>query len=436
MSFYTSLSGLNAAQTSLDVTSNNIANVGSTGFKSSTADFGDLISSSEFQSQNSVIGQGTRLKSISQEFSQGSEETTSRALDLAISGQGFFVTKASGTGAQVSFTRDGSFSVDGQNDVVDSTGAALQVLPVDSLGNVTATGTGAIETLHVPPTNGTAKATSNIDLSVTLPSSADLPASRAAYATSGYTFSPTDANSYNNATSTTVYDNAGDAIPATVYYVKTANAQAATGTTPATLDTWTAHTFVGDKEIFPAGTTTAPTLAFQADGTLDPSSTASGAYGSVDPTGASAPLTLSINYGSGTKEGNYAFSTVASSQDGNTVGKLSNLTVDANGLVSATYSNSATVALGKVAVANFTNPEGLHQTGNTTWIATGESGAAQIAAANTDGSGSIASGELETSNVDLTAELVNLISEQRNFQANAKAIDTDKQMIESIINLQ
>ncbi len=432
MSFYTSLSGLNAAQTDLNVTSNNIANVGTTGFKSSTAEFGDLISSSAFQAQNTVIGQGTQLKSISQEFSQGSQETTSRALDLMISGSGFFVTKAAGTGAQVSFTRDGSFSVNGQNDVVDSTGAALQVLPVDSLGNVTATGTGATQSLHVPATNGTAKATSNVSLSITLPSSADLPAARAAYATSGYTFSPTDANSYNNATSTTVYDSAGNAIPATVYYVHTAAADATT--TPATPSTWVAHTFVGDKEVFPAGTTTAPTLSFDASGTM--TSTASQTYGAVSPTGASAPLTLTINYGSATKEGSYAFSTVASSQDGNTVGKLSNLTVDASGLVSATYSDSSTVALGKVAVATFANPSGLHQAGNTDWTATGASGAAQIAAANTDGRGAIASGALETSNVDLTAELVNLISAQRNFQANAKAIDTDKQMLSSIINLQ
>jgi len=432
MSFYTSLSGLNAAQTDLSVTSNNIANVGTTGFKSSTAEFGDLISSSEFQAQNTVIGQGTRLKSISQQFSQGSEQTTSRALDLMVSGSGFFVTKAAGTGAQVSFTRDGSFSVDGNNNVVDSTGAALQVLPVDSLGNVTATGTAATQSLHVPATNGTAKQTSTVDLSITLPSDADLPASRAAYATSGYAFSPTDANSYNNATSTTVYDSAGNAIPATVYYVHTAAADSTT--TPATQSSWTAHTFVGDKEIFPTGTTTAPTLTFDATGKL--TSTASQAYASVDPTGASAPLTLTVDYGSATKEGAYAFSTVASSQDGNTVGKLSNLTVDANGLVSATYSDSSTLALGKVAVATFANSEGLHQTGNTTWTATGSSGAAQIAAANTDGRGSIASGELETSNVDLTAELVNLISAQRNFQANAKAIDTDKQMLESIINLQ
>jgi flagellar hook protein FlgE len=432
MSFYTSLSGLNAAQTDLNVTSNNIANAGTTGFKSSRAEFSDLISSSAFQAAGSIVGQGTRLKSISQEFSQGSVQGTSRALDLMVSGQGFFVTKASSTGAQVSFTRDGAFTLDGSNNVTDAAGNALQVLPVDSLGNTTATGLDAMQSLHVLATNGAPKATGNIDLSMTFPTDADLPASRAQYATSGYAFSPTDANSYNNATSTTVYDSAGTAIPATVYYVRTSK-PSADGTT--TTSSWDAHTFVGDKEVFPNGGTTPLSLTFDASGTLT-SPAAAVAYASVQPTGAVSPLTLSIDYGTATKQGAYAFATTASTQDGNTTGKLSDLTVGADGLVSASYSNGATIALGKIAVANFTNPSGLHQAGNTAWTVTGASGAPQITAVDADGSSTIQSGELEMSNVDLTAELVNLISAQRNFQANAKAIDTDKQMISSIINMQ
>jgi flagellar hook protein FlgE len=432
MSFYTSLSGLNAAQTDLNVTSNNIANAGTTGFKQSTTDFGDVLSSSAYQSASSVIGQGTRLKSISQEFSQGSTETTSNALDLMVSGDGFFVTKASGTGAQVSFTRDGSFSIDNNNNVVDSNGNALQVLPVDSQGNVTATGATATESLHVPATNGTPKATSNVDLSLTFPSDADIPANRAAYSSSTYAFSPNDPNSYNNATSTTVYDAGGNAIPATVYYVRDTQ-PAADGSS--TTSTWTAHTMVGDQEVFPSGSTTPLTLTFDANGTLT-SPTSAVAYSTVTPTGAVAPMTLTFNYGSATKQGAYAFSTTASSQDGTTTGKLDNLTVGTDGLVSAAYSDGSTLALGKVAVATFANQQGLAQNGNTSWSATGASGAAQIGEAGVGGKGSIDEGELETSNVDLTAELVNLIQAQRNFQANAKAIDTDKQMVESIINLQ
>ncbi|HEY0271488.1 MAG TPA: flagellar hook protein FlgE [Sphingomonas sp.] len=431
-SFYTSLSGLNAAQTDLNISSNNIANAGTTGFKQSRADFGDLISSSAYQASNTVIGQGTQLKAISQEFSQGSAQSTDNALDLMVTGDGYFVTKASGTGSQVSFTRDGAFSVDNNNNVVDAEGNALQVLPVDSQGNVAASGAAAMGSLHVPATNGSAKATSNIDLSLTFPSDADLPASRSAYSGSTYAFSANDANSYNSATSTTIYDSAGTAIPATVYYVRD-SAPAADGSS--TTSTWTAHMMVGDQEVFPTGTTTPATLTFDANGALtSPSSAIS--YASVTPAGAVAPLTLSVDYGTATKQGDYAFSTTASSQDGATTGKLDNLSVNANGVVSASYSDGSTLALGAVALATFANPQGLHQDGNTSWSATAASGAAQIGAANSDGKGSIGEGELEMSNVDLTSELVNLIQAQRNFQANAKAIDTDKQMVESIINLQ
>ena len=429
MSFYTSLSGLNAAQTDLNVTSNNIANVGTVGFKSSRAEFGDLISSSALQSATSVIGQGTKLKSVSQEFSQGSEQTTSRTLDLMMSGQGFFVSKSSGTGGQVTYTRNGSFTALGSGDVVDSNGNAVQVLPVDPLGNVTATGLGALQSLHIPATNGQPQPTTALDLSITFPSDADLPASRPNYsAANPYKFDINDPNSYNNATSIQVYDSAGNAIPATIYYVRTSSAAPST---------WDAHMFVGDKEVFPSATPATPLqLQFDATGALTAPPAGPTAYASVLPTGAVAPLTISVDYGAATKQGAYAFSTVSSHQDGNTTGKFDNLTIDEKGLVTASYSDGSSIALGKIAVANFQNPTGLHQIGNTTWSATGSSGSPNIGEAGSDGRGTVASGQLEMSNVDLTTELVSLISAQRNFQANAKAIDTDKQMLSSIINMQ
>ncbi|WBO22135.1 flagellar hook protein FlgE [Sphingomonas abietis] len=426
-SFYTSLSGLNAAQTDLNVTSNNIANVGTNGFKSSNVEFADVISSSLYQAGNSVVGQGTRTKSISQEFTQGSVQSTGQSLDLMVNDQGFFVTKAAGTGSQVNFTRDGAFKLNANTDnVTDSAGNELQVLPVDQLGNVTATGSAAMRTLHVPETNGTAKATSEIDLSMTFPSDAAAPTDT--------TFSPTDAKSYNGATSTTVYDSAGNAIPATVYYVHTQSLTTNSDGTKSGTSQWVAHTYVGDQEVFPAGTTTAPTLTFDTNGTLT-SPTGVQTYGAVTPTGASGPLAISFNYGTATQEGAFALQTVQSSQNGNTVGQLSDLTVGDDGVVSATYSDGSSLKLGAVALANFTNPSGLHQSGSTNWQATGASGAAQIGAAGTNGLGTVSQGELEMSNVDLTSELVNLISAQRDFQANSKAIDTDKQMLESIIQV-
>jgi flagellar hook protein FlgE len=424
-SFYTSLSGLNAAQTDLNVTANNIANVGTNGFKSSSAQFSDVISSSLFQAGDSIVGQGARTKSISQSFTQGSEQTTGQSLDLMISGQGFFVTQAATTGGQLNYTRTGSFQLDPKTDnVVDASGNALQVLPVDQLGNVTATGAGAMKTLHVPTTNGSPKATSEVDLSMTFPSDSATHADAS--------FNKADPSTYNGTSSTTVYDSSGNAIPATVYYVHTQALTTNSDGTKSGTSQWVAHTYIGDQEVFPSGSSAAPTLTFDTNGTLT-SPTGAVAYGAVTPTGASAPMAVTFNYGTATQEGSFALQTVTSSQNGNTIGQLSDLTVGDNGLVTATYSDGSQVKLGAVALANFTNPDGLKQMGSTNWQATGNSGAAQIGAAG--GDSTIAQGELEMSNVDLSAQLVNLISAQRNFQANAKAIDTDKQMIDSIFQV-
>ena len=424
-SYYTSLSGLKAAQTELNTISNNVANVGTTGFKQSRAEFGDLIASSAFQAQSSVVGQGTELKSISQEFTQGSFETTDRALDLAVSGSGFFVTRGSISGADTAYTRNGAFTVDPDDYVTNASGGYLQVLPVDSQGNVTATGAGAISNLLLPPTNGTAKATGKIALAVSLPSAAAIPTDA--------TFSPTDPNSYNQVSSTTVYDSAGNAIPASIYYARTSLPDANGAST------WAAHLVVGDTEVSadPAAATqpASLTLGFDAAGTLITPSAAT-SFAPVTPTGAASALTLTVDFGTATRQADAGFTVASQSQDGNTVGKLSNVSVGTTGLVTASYSDGTTRALGKVALATFANPTGLAQSGDATWQVTGSSGEAKIVEAGTDGLGKIQSGALEQSNVDLTAELVALIAAQRNFQANAKAIDTSNQMTSVIVNMQ
>lgn len=424
-SYYTSLSGLKAAQTDLNTISNNVANVGTTGFKQSRAEFGDLIASSAFQAQNSVGGQGTELKSVSQEFTQGSFETTDRALDLAVSGSGFFVTRGSIAGADTAYTRNGAFAVDPDDYVTNASGGYLQVLPVDGQGNVTATGAGAMSNLQLPPTNGTAKATGKLSLAVTLPSAASIPAHA--------TFSPTDPDSYDQVSSTTVYDSGGNAIPASIYYARTSLPDANGASS------WAAHLVVGDTEVSAdaaAATQPAPlTLSFDASGALT-SPAAATSYAAVTPTGAASPLTLSLDFGTATKQADSGFTVAAQKQDGNTVGKLSNVTIGTTGLVTASYSDGTTRALGKVALASFANPTGLTQLGDATWQVTGSSGEARITSAGTDGLGKIQSGALEQSNVDLTTELVALIAAQRNFQANAKAIDTANQMTSVIVNMQ
>jgi len=444
MSFFTSLSGLKAAQSDLAVISNNVANVGSIGFKKSRAEFGDLISASPLQS-GSVAGQGTRLKGISQQFTQGGFQTSDRALDLAISGQGFFVTK---TGAQLSFTRNGAFSVDESRYLVDSNGAYVQVLPVDSSGAVTATGISSAQNLQVPLTAGQPRPTTALDLNATFPSDADLPSQRAAYSQNiPYVFNRFDTNSFNYSSATTVYDSAGNPQQATLYYVRTqavgqqvtTTVNGVTTTGPATESKWEAHLFVGDQEASADGNvSTVPAqpiiMRFDTNGNLV-SPTTSTDFSAVLPSGASSPVALKVSFGNATRQAASTFTPGAFHQDGKPAGQLNNVSVGSDGLVTATFSDGTTQKLGKMMIANFANPNGLRQLGDSRWGSTGLSGDAIVSEAGSGSAGLIQSGALEQANVDITEELVALISAQRDFSANAKAIETGNNMTDTIINL-
>ena len=435
MSFYTSLSGLKGAQSDLSVISNNIANVGSIGFKKSRAEFGDLISASPLQS-GTVAGQGTRLKEISQQFTQGGFQTSDRALDLAISGQGFFVTK---TGAQLSYTRNGAFSLDGDRYLVDSNGAYVQVLPVDSSGVLSASGISSATNLQIPQTAGAPVATSAVQLSVTLPSNADLPAKRANYsATTPYKFDRYDSNSYNYSTSTTVYDSSGNPQQATLYYVRT-GAPDPSASPPVTGSTWDVHFFIGDQEASYDGSTALPAkplpMTFDGNGALlTPTTTTQ--FSSVLPAGSSTPMAIKLTYdGSNTRQASSTFTPGTITQNGKAAGQLTNISVDGNGLVAATFSDGSTKKLGAIMIANFPNTNGLRQLGDSRWGQSGLSGEPIISQAGSGSAGTIQSGALEEANVDITEELVSLISAQRNFSANAKAIETANNMTDTIVNL-
>lgn len=272
MSFYTSLSGLKGAQTDLSVVSNNLANVGSTGFKRSRAQFGDLFSGSPTQSTKMQAGQGARLNAVVQQFTQGTLEATDKTMDLAIAGEGFFVTRGDPPREAVSYTRNGAFQVNANRQVVDTIGSTLQLLPVDAAGNVT---------------------------SATLASATDF--------------------------------------------------------------------------VLPAGAPTNPSIP------------------------------------------------------------LINVSIGIDGLVTATYADGSDEMLGKIALASFTAQEGLRPIGDSHWQSTGDSGPPAIDAATNGPLGSVRSGALERANVDVTEELVALISAQRNFQANAKAIETASNMTQAIV---
>ena len=428
MSFYTSLSGLKGAQTDLATVSNNVANVNSYGFKKSLTLFGDIASASR-----TTPGNGTRLKAIEQQFMQGGFEATARELDIAITGNGFLVTRNSLTGGPTLFTRNGHLSINKNNYLMDAAGGYVQVMPVDPEGNVTSTGLEAITALQIPPQSGVPRATSNIDLTINLPSSADLPANRPVYtADRPYAFDRLDPNSYNHTVQTTVFDSAGRSIPATIYFVRTASIDGGDPT-----NSWEARMFVGSEPVTADETAVeqpAPlVMTFDATGVRTAPATPF-TFGDVIPAGSSEPLSLTLDFGS-SAQGAGAFRLANIAQDGAAAGRLDDISIGEDGLVTASYSNGDTRALGKLAVANFANPVGLKQRGDAHWSVTGDSGDAQIGEAGTEGFGGIQSGGLERANVDITDELVALISAQRNFQANAKAIETSNNMTQAIVNM-
>lgn len=249
MSFYTSLTGLNAATAELGIVSNNIANVGTIGFKKSRAEFGDIFATSPLQNASSSVGQGVLLKGVAQEFSQGNVAFSQNSLDMAIQGQGFFVLKPNLTSNQTVYTRNGSFRVNNDRYVVDSSGQFVQVFPVNDDGSVVATGLTSAKSLQLPTTSGLPKASSKIDLGVNLPADAEIIPQQAQY-TSGsavYRFDRNDPKTFNRSTSITVFDSLGNPSIATIYYVKNSNATIEDPT-----NKWQTYIYVGDREIKPA----------------------------------------------------------------------------------------------------------------------------------------------------------------------------------------
>ncbi|MBC7505122.1 MAG: flagellar hook-basal body complex protein, partial [Sandarakinorhabdus sp.] len=241
MTFSTAMSGLNGAQTELATMANNIANVGTNGFKRSRVSFGDIIAASPLQNPARTIGSGTYVKAVSQQFQQGAIETSDSSLDLAISGQGFFTVRAGAGDGETSFTRNGAFGVDAERYVVDGSGRRLQLFPTTTDGSVLTTNLGSTIAARLPLTSGSPKPTSLIKLAVNLPASAiiipDLPVYTAQ---NPYVFDRNNPATFNNSTSTTIFDSLGNPVPANVYYVKTAAPSGAQ-----TSHDWTARVFVG-----------------------------------------------------------------------------------------------------------------------------------------------------------------------------------------------
>lgn len=433
MSFYTSLSGLQAAQTDMSTISHNLANVSTNGFKRSTTQFADVIASTKDSNPNQMVGSGTVVKSVRQQFSQGGYTQSSSALDLAISGDGFFAVRSDSGTAGTMFTRNGSFTVDSDRYVTDTQGNKLLVYPVDGSGAVVATGIDSAVSLRLPQTSGTPQATENVALSLNLSANSTIPAEAARFqGDTPYAFDRFDPGTYNQSAQTTIYDANGNALTLTNYFVRE------TSPTPSDqTSTWSVYSFVGDQQLDSDASTDGAqpiTLSFDSTGKITAPATPTTFGGFLSP-GATSEQIVTLDFGSGTTQVGSPFSVNARSQDGAAVGQFESVTVGDDGIVRASFSNGDSQPLGKVVLANFANPTGLRQLGNSTWAATGISGEARMGEPGGNGFGSLMSGAVERSNVDITEELVGLIAAQRNFQANAKALDTASQISQTIFNI-
>ena len=404
MSFTIALSGLNAASDDLSVTANNIANASTNGFKKSRSEFKEIFAVSADSVARNVTGSGVRLNNIAQQFNQGNIDFTGNNLDMAITGQGFFTLSDSGSTV---YTRAGQFAVDRDGFVGDADGRRLQVYP--PLGNG-AFNTGGLQDLRLLTDQNSPQATTDITLGVNLPADADVPPNG--------TFDPTDPLSFNHTTSATTFDSLGAPHTTSVYFVKSA-----------TPNQWETRIFVDGIDTGPPQTITFDAvgrLVTPASGILDAPPFAL-ANGSND-------LELSVDLQLTTQFGG-AYGVNALAQDGFASGRLTGIEVDPSGVVFARFTNGRSDEIGKVALSNFPSLDNLGQIGDTNWVETFGSGDALRGEAGTASFGLIQAGALESSNVDLTEQLVSMINAQRNFQANAQVISTADAITQTIINI-
>lgn len=401
MALNTALSGINAAQSDLNVIANNIANADTTGFKGSRAEFADIFAVTGLNLNSTATGSGVRLQEVAQQFSQGDIETTNNSLDLAISGNGFFVVN---NGSGVQYTRAGDFEKNPNGFITTPDGANVQMYPSNGQGGFD---TSTLTDFNWVTAQSNATATSTITMSSNLPASATVPTNA---------FSTTDSTSYNAASPVTVYDSQGGSHQATVYYVKT-------GT-----NTWDANLYVDGQS---AGT---QPMTFDSTGKLTTPTNGSLAFNTVNLANGSSPMTLSLDVTNTTQFGtDYSAGTI--NQNGFEAGTLSSMDIDSKGVITAYYSNNQSTQIGQVAIANFANVQGLNQLGDTTWAASSDSGPAIMGTASVGQFGSIQSGALESSNTsDTTAQLVDMIQAQRNYQANAQVLSTDNTLASTLFN--
>ncbi|SEK25083.1 flagellar hook protein FlgE [Ectothiorhodospira marina] len=486
MPFNIGLTGLNAATKDLEVTGHNVSNASTAGFKGSRAEFADVFALSYTGVSNLATGSGVQLSDVSQQFNQGDLEFTQNNLDLALNGRGFFTVERDGIRE---YTRAGQFIADKEGFIINSAGQRLQGYPPEGgadVGDIRLTtgeaepqATTGIEALlnlksTAEPTGGEFGELTlpdgfdagdpdtwgdfqsfleglGLDVSgtdITNTTGNEITLSRAD-GTVWQTFAdgntaplsdpggldsnerislstgpdsidldPDDPETYNESTSLTVYDSLGQEHTASLFFQRNP---------PPADKTWNVEAFIAGESVGDG------TLVFNADGTLDADASDPLQIDYAPGNGANR-LDLAVDFTETTQYGD-RFSVSRLNQDGFAPGQLIDVSVESDGTVFARFTNGVNRSLGQVAVASFDNPQGLQPVGGTNWVETFGSGEPLMGRAGDSGFGLIQGGAYENSNVDIAEQLVNLITAQRNYQANAQVISTADTITQTIINI-
>jgi flagellar hook protein FlgE len=405
MSFQQGLSGLNAASKNLDVIGNNVANASTVGFKQGQAQFADLYANSLSGSGGSQVGIGVKVAQVTQQFTQGNITSTNNPLDVAINGGGFFRMD---NGGEVTYQRNGQFQLDKMGFIVNPTGSKLTGYTANASG-VLSTGAAAplsINTADLPP-NITTEVNAVLNLDSGSPIIPAVPA-----------FNIADPTTFTNSTAVTVYDSLGNDQTLQMFYVKRAAG-------------WDVYAANDGVQI---GAAAVANLTFNTSGVLSTAMPLAPINVPATATGAISPFPVAVDF-TGTTQFGASFSVNTLNQDGYTSGRLAGFDLSADGIILGRYTNGQTAVLGQVVLAGFANPNGLQPMGDNQWVETSTSGVPLVGAPDSGSLGVLQSKAVEDSNVDLTAELVNMITAQRMYQANAQTIKAQDEVLQTLVNL-
>jgi flagellar hook protein FlgE len=423
MAFSQAVSGLNAAATNLDVIGNNIANSATYGFKSGTASFADMFAGSK-------VGLGVKVAGITQDFTDGTTTNTGRGLDVAISQNGFF--RLVDSNGSVFYSRNGQFKLDENRNLVNMQGMQLTGYPATGTPPTIQQGANP-GPITIPNTLMGAKSTDTAAMQINLNSTDKVPANTP--------FKPTDADSYNKRAPVTVFDSQGNQHDINLYYVKTGDN---------TWDVWTQDSSVANAPLVRAAqmtfdkngsldsveeythSTTEPPEDWDLSGTPNATPSFSITTGTVN---GAVPATFTLSLQNSMQQNTGTNAVIATTQNGYKPGDLVSYQINDDGTVVGNYSTEQTQLLGQIVLSNFANPEGLQSQGDNVWAATQASGVELLGTAGTGNFGKLTNGALESSNVDLSKELVNMIVAQRNYQSNAQTIKTQDQILNTLVNL-